>query len=83
MHDYQREFELRSMRTAFLQTTAKRRAKVLSFLQQVGAKLKKEMASVEYLGFHISGEGIRPTQEKRQAILNAPAPYDIHSLSHS
>ena len=29
------------------------------------------MSSVEYLGFHIPGEGIRPTQEKRQAILNA------------
>ena len=60
-------------------------AKVLSRLQQVGAKLKKEkcqfmMPSVEYLGFHISGEGIRPTQEKRQAIVNAPAPGDATQL---
>ena len=60
-------------------------AKVLSRLQQVGAKLKKEkckfmMSSVEYLGFHISGEGIRPTQEKRQAILPLVM---SHSLSHS
>ncbi|KAL5473688.1 hypothetical protein EMCRGX_G028207 [Ephydatia muelleri] len=49
------------------------------------AKLKKEkckfmMSSVEYLGFHISGEGIRLTQEKRQAILNAPAPCDVTQL---
>ena len=60
-------------------------AKVLSRLQQVGAKLKKEkckfmMFSVEYLGFHISGEGIRPTQEKQQAILSAPAPCDVTQL---
>ena len=60
-------------------------ARVLSRLQQVGAKLKKEkcrfmMSSVEYLGFHISGEGIRPTHEKRQAILSAPAPCDVTQL---
>ena len=40
-------------------------------------KCKFMMSSVEYLGFHISGERIRPTQEKRQAIMSAPALCDV------
>ena len=44
------------------------------------AGCKFMMPGVEYLGFHISGEGIRSTQEKRQSILNAPAPCDVTQL---
>ena len=32
------------------------------------------------MGFHISGDGIRPTQEKIQAIVGAPAPKDVSQL---
>eukprot|EP00731_Ephydatia_muelleri_P038922 Em0992g1a len=35
---------------------------------------------VGYLGFHISRDGVRPTQEKLQAIVDAPAPKDISQL---
>eukprot|EP00731_Ephydatia_muelleri_P037838 Em0575g5a len=38
------------------------------------------LPSVEYLGYHISGDGVRPTQEKLQAIVDAPAPKDISQL---
>ena len=38
------------------------------------------LSSVEYLGYHISGEGISPTKEKRRAIVDAPVPEDISQL---
>ena len=38
------------------------------------------LPSVEYLGYHISGEGISPTKEKRRAIVDAPVPEDISQL---
>ena len=38
------------------------------------------LPSVEYLGFHISGDGARPTQEKLQVIVDAPAPKDVSQL---
>ena len=38
------------------------------------------LPSVEYLGHCISGDGIRPTEEKRQAIVNAPVPQDVSQL---
>ena len=58
---------------------------VLNRLQQSGMRLKKKkcafmLPAVEYLGHHISGEGLRPTQEKVRAIMDAPAPKDTTQL---
>ena len=58
---------------------------VLSRLEKYGIKLKRAkckfmLPSVEYLGYHISGEGIRPTEEKRRAIVDAPVPQDVTQL---
>ena len=46
---------------------------VLARLEQYGVRLNKAkckfmLPSVEYLGFHISGDGARPTQEKLQSL---------------
>ncbi|KAL5477033.1 hypothetical protein EMCRGX_G023772 [Ephydatia muelleri] len=59
--------------------------KVMSRLGECGIKLKRTkckfmLPSVEYLGYHISGEGISPTKEKRRAIVDAPVPKDISQL---
>ena len=59
--------------------------KVLSRLEQAGMRLKESkcrfmLPSVEYLGHHISADGIRPTEEKRRAIVNAPSPQDTTQL---
>ena len=40
----------------------------------------KAVSSVEYLGHVISADGVRPTEEKRQAIVNAPPPQDVSQL---
>ena len=58
---------------------------VLARLEQYGvwlnkAKCKFMLPSVEYLGYHISGDGVRPTQEKLQAVVDAPAPIDGSQL---
>ncbi|KAL5481517.1 hypothetical protein EMCRGX_G021695 [Ephydatia muelleri] len=45
-----------------------------------GAGVITLVTRVGYLGFHISGDGIRPTQEKSQAIVGAPAPKDVSQL---
>eukprot|EP00731_Ephydatia_muelleri_P007445 Em0003g1693a len=55
---------------------------VLARLELYGVQLNKAkckfmLPSVEYLGFHISGDGVRPTQEKLHAIVDAPTPKDI------
>ena len=61
--------------------------KLMSRLGECGIKLKRTkckfmLPSVEYLGYHISGEGISPTKEKRRAtcIVDAPVPEDISQL---
>lgn len=59
--------------------------RVMSRLGQYGVRLKEAkckfmLPSVEYLGFHIAGDGIRPTEEKRRAITNAPPPEDVTQL---
>eukprot|EP00731_Ephydatia_muelleri_P000397 Em0001g397a len=59
--------------------------KVMSRLGECGIKLKRTkckfmLPSLEYLGYHISGEGISPTKEKRRAIVDAPVPEDISQL---
>ena len=35
------------------------------------------LPSVEYLGYHIMGEWISPTKEKRRATVDTPVPKDI------
>ena len=59
--------------------------KVMSKLGECGIKLKRTkckfmLPSVEYLGYHISGEGISPTKERRRAIVDPPVPEDISQL---
>ena len=59
--------------------------KVMSRLGVRGIKLKRTkckfmLPSVEYLGNHISGEGINPTKEKLSAIVDAPVQEDISQL---
>ena len=36
--------------------------------------------SVEYLGYHISAEGMWPTEDKKRAILEAPVPQNVSQL---
>ena len=55
---------------------------VLRRLSAAGLRLKRckctfMMPTVEYLGHSISAEGLRPTQEKIGAIVDAPAPQDV------
>ena len=55
---------------------------VLRRLQEHGVHLKREKCSfyqesVQYLGHHISAEGIHTTKDKTQAILDASEPKNI------
>ena len=59
--------------------------KVMSRLGECGIKLKRTkcrfmLPSLEYLGYHISGEGISPTKERHRAIVDPPVPEDISQL---
>ena len=59
--------------------------RVLTRLEEAGMRLKRSkcaflLPAVEYLGHHISSEGLRPTQEKIRAIVEAPAPQDVTQL---
>ena len=59
--------------------------KVLSCLEESGLKLKLSkcsflFSSVEYLGHRISAAGIQPTEDKKKAILQAPAPKNVTQL---
>ena len=38
------------------------------------------LLAVEYLGHHISAEGLWPTKEKVRAITEAPIPQDVSQL---
>lgn len=58
---------------------------VLLRLQESGVTLKKEkckffLPEVEYLGFCVSKEGLRPTEAKVKAIKNAKAPKNLSEL---
>ena len=60
-------------------------ATVLQRLEEVGLKLNKgksefRQKEIEFLGHHISGEGIRPSDEKVEAIRNMPEPKNITEL---
>ena len=59
--------------------------RVLTRLQEADLKLKRSKCSfmvstVEYLGHVISEKGIRPTEEKTKAIVNAPTPQNETQL---
>ena len=58
---------------------------VLSRLEAAGMRWKYDkcaflLPAVEYLGHKISAQGLQPTDEKIQAINNAPAPTDVSQL---
>ena len=58
---------------------------VLQRLQKHGVRLRKSKCaflqpSVEYLGHKVDAEGIHPTQNKLQAVLDAPAPKNVQQL---
>ena len=58
---------------------------VLRRLQQHGFRLKKAKCkymaeSVDYLGYLIDSEGLHATEEKLQAILQAPTPRNVQEL---
>ena len=59
--------------------------KVLQWLQDSGIHLREEkchigQGQVEYLGHVVDGTGIHPTEDKVQAIKEAPVPKDITQL---
>ena len=59
--------------------------KVLTRLAEADLKLKQQKChflkpSVEYLGYNISAEGLRPTAEKVRAMAEAPAPQNVSQL---
>ena len=58
---------------------------VLTRLEKANLRLKRNkcaflLPSVEYLGHRISAQGLQPTQEKIQAIRNAPPPQNVSQL---
>ena len=58
---------------------------VLTRLQEAGLRLKEEkccfrQTSCTYLGHRIDAEGIHPTEDKIQAILNVPEPQNETEL---
>ena len=57
----------------------------MNILEEAGFRLNKEKCKwfqreVEYLGFRVNEEGIHPTTEKIQAIVNVPAPKNVTEL---
>ena len=62
-----------------------RLCEVLSILQKRNVKLNKSKCQIRakevpYLGYILSGEGIKPDPKKIQAILEAPTPTSVSSL---
>ena len=60
-------------------------SEVLCRLEHHGFRLKKSKCyflqpSVEYLGHRIDSEGLHPTEEKKEAILQAPEPENLQQL---
>ena len=58
---------------------------VITRLEQAGMQLKKSkctflMNSMEYLDHCISVDGIRPSPERKQAVIEAPAPQNLEQL---
>lgn len=44
------------------------------------AKCKLGLSSIEYLGHQISAEGVKPLEDKVEALRNAPRPRDVSEL---
>eukprot|EP00731_Ephydatia_muelleri_P017649 Em0010g747a len=58
---------------------------VLAKLENAGIRLKRSkchfmLPSIQYLGHHISAEGIRPADDKKRAVLDAPVPQNVPQL---
>ena len=58
---------------------------VLKRLEEAGFKLKKGkcafmMRSIEYLGYIISADGVKPNPKKLEAVIAAPTPTDVSQL---
>ena len=52
---------------------------VMAKLENAGIRLKRSkclfmLPSIQYLGHHISTEGISPAEDKKRAVLDAPVP---------
>ena len=61
---------------------------VLGRLEEAGARLKREkcsfmLLSVEYLGHRITAAGLQSTDEKVQALREAPVPDNVSQLKLS
>ena len=59
--------------------------RVLEILKEHNVQINKKksavkVTSLEYLGYLISGEGIRPSPKKVKAILDAPTPKSVQEL---
>lgn len=58
---------------------------VMKRLEKQGIKIKQSKCaflqdSVEYLGYRIDAQGLHPTADKVEAIVNAPAPQNVTEL---
>ena len=58
---------------------------VLSRFASHGIRLRREKckigaSEVRYLGFTVSSDGLKTTDDKVEAIINAPAPKDVPTL---
>ena len=58
---------------------------VMAKLENSGIRLKRSkclfmLPSIQYLGHHISAEGISPAEDKKRAVLDAPVPQNIPQL---
>ena len=59
--------------------------RVLQLLEDTGIKLNLAKCSflkgkLEYLGHEISGDGVRPGENKIQAVGNFPSPGNVHGV---
>ncbi|MEE4247203.1 MAG: reverse transcriptase domain-containing protein, partial [Kangiellaceae bacterium] len=59
--------------------------KVFSILEENGLRLQKEKCALlvddlQYLGYRLTAEGLRPTQDKIRAIEEAPKPHSVAEL---
>ena len=63
----------------------KRLKQVLELLEAHNVQINKNKTvlnahSIEYLGYHISGEGIRPSSRRLEAILECPCPTSVEEV---
>ena len=58
---------------------------VMAKLENAGIRLRRSkclfmLPSIQYLGHHISAEGICPAEDKKRAVLDAPVPQNVSQL---